>query len=216
MNSPRILMTKGEYAAHAGVGKSAVSNWTKSKLLVFGECPVTGAMKVDVERSDARRNAKVDPGRGRPTKAMAAPQGDLPLQAPRAEPVRNELADVRTELIRQQTAKHQLDNAKRAGELVLLSDYARRASEGARAARERMHSLIRTNAEWLASVKDPRAIVTKMAEDIDAAFNALADQMAAGTLVEDVEEIDAVAEAVADQVMAEAAADDAEDLEAAG
>ncbi|WP_430635034.1 hypothetical protein [Sphingomonas hankookensis] len=73
------LLTKGEFALHRGVGKSAVSNWSKKGLLVMGECPETGAIKVDVERTDARINARVDPMRGRPT-------GGLPLPAAVVEP----------------------------------------------------------------------------------------------------------------------------------
>ncbi|MEG8021810.1 hypothetical protein [Sphingomonas aerolata] len=69
------LMTKGEFAVHRGVGKSAVSNWAKKDLLVMGECPTSGAIKVDVERTEARINARVDPMRGRPS-------ASLPLAAP--------------------------------------------------------------------------------------------------------------------------------------
>ncbi|MBM3927382.1 MAG: hypothetical protein FJ335_02840, partial [Sphingomonadales bacterium] len=66
------LMTKGAYAVHRGVGKSAVSNWSRKGLLVLGECPTSGAVMVDVGRTDARINSRVDPTRGRPTNGQPA------------------------------------------------------------------------------------------------------------------------------------------------
>lgn len=184
MNSPR-LMSKSEFAVHRGVGKSAVSNWAKADLLVMAEDPDDPTkMKIDVARTEARLNAKIDPARGRPTKGTAQPQGDLPLTPPRTEPRGESLADVRTDLIKAQTVKAQLDNARRAGDLVPLEDYARRASEFGRVARERTMSIIRTQAEWLAASKDARAIVARMEDEIERAFADLAAQIETGAVAD--------------------------------
>ena len=177
-------MTKGEFAAHRGVRASAVSNWVKRGLLVEGECPETGRLLVDVRKTEARLNAKLDPGRGRPTKAQAE-QAQLPIDERPSPPRRgDDLADVRTDLIRAQTRKAELDNARRAGELVPVEAFAARAQELGRITRERMHSIVRSNSERLASDTDPRSLVAWLTEEIDRTFDALADQVGAGQLVE--------------------------------
>lgn len=215
MNSPR-LMTKSEFARHRGVGKSAVSNWAKASLLVMAEDQADQSMKIDVARTEARLNAKIDPARGRPTKGQGEAQGDLPLasQSSGPAPVRGDsLADVRTDLIRAQTAKALLDNARRAGELVPLEEYTRRAAEYGRVARERMLSIVRTQSEWLASARDPRTIVAHMEGEIERAYADLAAQIDTGASL-DVE--DASADEAADIAEVEAALAEDDDVEAVG
>jgi hypothetical protein len=215
VKSPVLLMTKGAFAARRGVGASAVSNWAKADLLVMAEDPGNPAkMLVDVARTEARLNAKLDPARGRPRTADAAAQGDLPL-APTASaaPAGGSLADVRTDLIRQQTEKLQLENARRAGDLVPLEEFARRAAEYGRVARERMLSIVRSQAEWLAAARDPRAVVAQLEDEIERAFADLAAQIASGAVadageVED--EDDAAVQAEVAQALAEQEADERE------
>lgn len=217
MNKPR-LMTQTEFATHRGVGRSAVSNWKKDGLVVFAEGD-DGRPMVDVERTDARLNRKIDPARGRPSKAAGEMQGELPVAPAGANAVRggDSLADVRTDLIRAQTIRAQLDNGKRAGELVMLEDFTRRAMDYARVSRERMMSIVRTQAEWLAAAKDPRAIVAKLEDEIDRAFEDLATQIETGVVVEAVD--DAVSDedvGVAAEIEAALADREGEELEAAG
>lgn len=213
MNSPR-LMSKSEFAGHRGVGKSAVSNWAKAKLLVMAEDPEDPTkMKIDVARTEARLNAKIDPARGRPTKGTVQPQGDLPLAAPASAPAPSgSLADVRTDLIRQQTEKLQLENARRAGDLVPVEEYARRASEFGRVARERVLSVVRSQAEWLAANRDVRAIVAKLEDEFERAFADLAAQIASGEVADgvDADEDDAAVQAEVDQALAEGEAEERE------
>ena len=188
MNPPRFL-SKKDFAARRGVGKSAVSNWVKKGWVVEAEDPADGVIKVDVPRTEAKLNAYLDPARGRPRAADSQPQGELPMVAPgKAAPAGESLADVRTDLIRQQTEKLLLENARRAGDLVPIEEYARRASEYARVSRERVLSIVRTQAEWLASAKDPRAIVAKLQDEVERAFADLAAQITAGEITEDPEE----------------------------
>jgi hypothetical protein len=185
VNSPRFL-SKKDFAAHRGVGKSAVSNWVKKGWVVEAEDPADGVIKVDVPRTEAKLNAYLDPARGRPKAADSQVQGELPIAAApaRTEPAGGSLADVRTDLIRQQTEKLQLENARRAGDLVPIEEFTRRAAEYARVSRERVIAIVRTQAEWLASAKDPRAIIAKLQDEIERGFADLADQIAAGELAE--------------------------------
>lgn len=207
-------MSKSEFAVHRGVGKSAVSNWARDGHLVMAEDPADPTkMKIDVARTEARLNAKIDPARGRPTKGAAQPQGDLPLAAPAsAQTAAGSLADVRTDLIRQQTEKLQLENARRAGDLVPVEEYARRASEFGRVARERMLSVVRSQAEWLASNRDARAIVAQLEDEIERAFADLAAQIASGEVADgvDADEDDAAVQAEVDQALAEGEAEERE------
>ncbi len=215
-------MSQAEYAVHRGVGRSAVSNWKTQGLLVFAE-GTNGKPAVDVERTDARVNAKIDPARGRPTAASALPQSDLPLAEPVANAVRGggggeSLADVRTDLIRAQTIKAQLDNAKRAGDLVPLEEFIRRSSEYGRVARERTLSVVRSQAEWLASARDARAIVAQLQDEIERAFADLAAQIETGAMPDTAEDLDGADEALADAAVQAALLDgeDGDDQEAAG
>lgn len=185
MNTPR-LMTQTEFAKHRGVGRSAVSNYKTKGLLVFGEGE-DGSVLVDVARTEARLNAKVDPTRGRPTTSqVGGGQDALPLeQAPPASAVSNQMRDVanvRTDLVRQQVIEKQMANARRAGELVAVAEYEKRATELGRVVRERMQSMLRTMSERFAAEKDPRQIVSVGALEIDRIFTELADQAEAGTL----------------------------------
>lgn len=193
MNSTR-LMTQAEFAAHRGVGKSAVSNYKKAGLLVFGEDPADGKIKVDVARTEARLNSKVDPTRGRPTTAQSAGAQDAPLldQGAGAGPAMGgvsrqmtDVANVRTDLVRQQVIEKQMANARRAGELVPVAEYEKRATELGRVVRERMQSMLRTMSERFAAEKDPRQIVAVGSLEIDRIFTELADQAEAGTLSAD-------------------------------
>lgn len=214
MNPPRFL-SKKDFAAHRGVGKSAVSNWVKKGWVVEAEDPADGVIKVDVPRTEAKLNAYLDPARGRPKAADSQAQGELPMAAPpRGEPAGGSLADVRTDLIRQQTEKLQLDNAKRAGDLVPIEEFTRRAAEYARVSRERMVAIVRTQAEWLASAKDPRAIVARLQDEIERGFADLADQIAAGELAEDAEDTAEDDAAVAAEVTAALVEEDADQQEA--
>jgi len=212
VNSPR-LMSKSEFAVHRGVGKSAVSNWAKASLLVMAEDPADPTkVKIDVARTEARLNAKIDPARGRPTKGGVQPAGDLPPAPTSAPAAGGSLADVRTDLIRQQTEKLQLENARRAGDLVPLEEYARRASEFGRVARERMLSVVRSQAEWLAANRDARAIVAQLEDEIERAFADLAAQIASGQVADgiDPDEDDADVQAEVAQALAEGEAEERE------
>lgn len=216
MKSPVVLMTKGAFAKRRGVGASAVSNWAGRDLLVMAEDPEKpGRLLIDVARTEARLNAKLDPARGRPKAGDSQPQGDLPLAAPSEKAASGgSLADVRTDLIRQQTEKLQLENAAKAGALVPFEEYARRASEFGRVARERMLSVVRSQAEWLGACKDPRAVVAQLEDEIERAFADLAAQIASGE-VSDGEPDDAEDDAAVQAEVAEALAEEeAEEREA--
>jgi len=178
------LLTLSAYAAHRGVGPSAVSNYRKQGLLVFAE-GADSKTYVDVARSDARLNAKLDPLRGRPKKAVDAPLFDPPEQPAQAVPARTDrLGDVRTDLLEQQAIAARMKNAAMARTLVAVQDYERRSQEVGRLARERVNSVIRALAERLAAERDPRQITTLLSGEIDKAFEELADQVESGVLTE--------------------------------
>jgi len=185
-----LLMSQAEFAAHRGVKKSAVSNWKKDGLLIFAEAP-DGKLKVDVARTEARLNAKLDPARGRPTTAQAAAASEPSSPAPVSTPADSGLSIVRTDLLRQQTVGKALDNAKRAGDLVALAEFERLAAENGRIARERMIALVRNNAERLAAEREPRQIVAILTDEIDLAFAELAEALMTGES-DDAEAIDAI------------------------
>lgn len=211
MNSPR-LMTQTEFAKYRGVGKSAVSNWKARDLVVFGE-DTDGSIKVDVARTEARLNVKVDPTRGRPTTAQAGGQATLPLEtrATATTPARtDDLSVVRTDLLKQQVIEKTMNNARRAGDLVPVIEYQRRAVELGRTARERMQSMLRTLAERFASEKDPRQIVAVGSLEIDRVFTELADAVETGLLADADEDGDAALMAEADAEEAAEIEDDAE------
>ena len=183
-----VLMSQAEYAAHRGVGKPAVSNWKKRGLLVLAEDPATGRTMVDVARSDAKINGRVDPMRGRPSAAAAvnapAPvttgEAALPLDAPTGP----NLADARLGLLSEQRVGTALKNAQIARELVPLVEYERRMSEIGRLIRERVQSAFRGMAERLAVERDPRVIMSIGEEEFDRVFGDLADD-AEGDLFDD-------------------------------
>ncbi len=206
VNTPR-LMTQAEFAKHRGVGRSAVSNYKTKGLLVFGEAE-DGAVLVDVARTEARLNAKVDPTRGRPTGAQGGGgQEALPLEPAQAAGVSRQMQDVanvRTDLVRQQVIEKQMANARRAGELVPVAEYEKRATELGRVVRERMQSMLRTMAERFAAEKDPRQIVAVGALEIDRIFSELADRAEAGTLsADDLLEAELAAEVAAQEEVEE-------------
>ena len=218
MNTPR-LMTQTEFAKHRGVGRSAVSNYKTKGLLVFGE-GADGSILVDVARTEARLNAKVDPTRGRPTTSqVGGAQDALPLDQPvSSSPVSHQMRDVanvRTDLVRQQVIEKQMANARRAGELVAVAEYEKRATELGRVVRERMQSMLRTMSERFAAEKDPRQIVAAGSVEIDRIFTELADQAEAGTLsADDLLEAELAAEVATQEAVDEEG--DAVDLAEAG
>lgn len=197
------LMTQAEYARHRGVGKPAVSNWKRDGLLVLAEDPANGRIKVDVERTDAKLNAKRDPMRGRPPTGAArvneagelAPAADPSPRSPDGESPSprggegNSLADERLEELRERRIGNALKNAQAARELVPLIEAERRVSEIGRVARERMHAWYRSIAERLAAEKDIRAVISLGEEGIDQVFNELADAAEQGQLVGDEEDL---------------------------
>lgn len=195
MNS--VLMTPAEFAAHRGVQKSAVSNWKRKNLLVFAEGDA-GKLKIDVARTEAKLNAKLDPTRGRPTTAQASTasepgQAQLPI-APAPAPA-DGLANVRTDLLRHQVTAKALENARRAGDLVPLVEFERLAMENGRVARERMIALVRTYSERLAAERDPRLILAFLTDEIEKAFAELAESSLTGGDADDADALDAIEQA---------------------
>jgi len=183
------LMTQAEFARHRGVSKPAVTGWKKKNLLVMAEDPADGRIKVDVARSDARINARVDPMRGRPPGGSAVPTtieppAVLPLEErPQSAPSPSSasaLSDERVEHLREQRIGTALKNAQLAGDLVPLVEAERRVSEIGRAARERMQAWLRGIAERFAATSDLRTIMALGEEGIDAVFAELADAAAGG------------------------------------
>ncbi|WP_010184767.1 hypothetical protein [Sphingomonas sp. PAMC 26605] len=197
------LMTKGDFARHRGVGKSAVSNWAKKGLLVMGECPTSGALKVDVERTEARINTRIDPMRGRPSAgAPSAPTpasegGDF-VSGGRTG------AHVRVELAEEQLVSKRLANAERAGELGVQIELERRAGELGRIMRERIHSMFRSIAERLAAERDVRTIMSIGAAEIDGVFAQMANDAENGALAD---ADDGVEDAALENDLAEALAE---------
>lgn len=181
------LMTKGQFAAHRGVGKSAVSNWAKKDLLVMGECPTSGAIMVDVERTEARINSRIDPMRGRPAASLPAPSA-VPTQD--AGDIGDALlggrsvAKVRAELAEENLVTLRLKNAERGRELAPRIELERRASELGRVARERMQAMFRAISERLAAERDARTIMAIGSAEIDRVFAELANDVEAGKLAE--------------------------------
>ncbi len=141
-------------------------------------------MLIDVERSEARLNSKLDPTRGRPTTAQMSSAGALtpappPPTAPRAQAEGGELAQVRTDLLRAQTVEKNLKNARLAGHLVELEEYERRIAEFGRLVREKLQALTREEAERLAAETEPRTIIAVLGEKIDALLGDLGARMLA-------------------------------------
>lgn len=192
------LMTQAAFARHRGAVKSAATNWKNAGLLVFAEGP-NGKPMVDVARSDARLNGKLDPMRGRPSTGTSAeaPPARLPLEAsppptsPPAAPAgdRRSLADERVDQVREQRIGNALKNAQLAGDLVPLVDAERRVSEAGRAARERMQAWLRGIAERFAATSDLRTIMAIGEEGIDQVFAELASAAANGEFAGDEDEL---------------------------
>lgn len=180
------LMTQAEFARHRRVSKPAVSNWKKAGLLVLQE-DEQGRIKVNVQRTEARLNAKIDPMRGRPPVAAAAdPLPALPLEPAPGQPATGlspsdiSLATERVEELRERRIGSALKNAQMAGDLVPLTEAERRVSEVGRAARERVHAWLRSVAERFAAERDVRAIMAIAEEGIDTVFAELADTAGKG------------------------------------
>lgn len=180
------LMTQAEFARHRGVTKGAVSNWKAAKLLVLVEEPGTGRIKVDVHRSDAKLNAKLDPMRGRPPTAVAAPSAPvaaadpvpgLPLEQAAAS---DDIASERLQHLREQRVGQAMKNGQLAGELVALTEATQRVSEAGRAMRERVQAWARGAAEELAAATDPRTVMIICEEGLDQVFDELARAAARG------------------------------------
>jgi hypothetical protein len=206
------LMTQADYARHRGVSKPAVSNWKKAELIVFAEDPSDGRLKVDVARTDAKLNARIDPMRGRPAGGTPAPASPIEEAAAAiAAPASGEsLQSVRMELLKRQSTGQALKNAEAARELGAIVELERRANEIGRAARERIQAWFRGAAERLAAERDARTIMAFGEEEIDRVFAELADHAEAGAFGDDsTEEAAADAEDAPALAAAEAAIDEA-------
>lgn len=191
------LMTQAEFAAHRGVGKSAVSNWKKAGLLVFAEGP-DGKLAVDVARTDAKLNARIDPTRGRPTSAIgeANTPSELALDADTSLPSVRNAAAVRVEVAEEELVSRRMKNAEVARQLVPMVEVERRLGNLGRMARERVEAELRGRAEQIAAQRDPRSVMMLMVEACDTAFNAVADAIERGALARDDEdEVEPEAEA---------------------
>lgn len=181
------LMTQAQFAAHRGVGKSAVSNWKRAGLLIFGESGDSGRQLVHVERTDARLNARVDPTRGRPTAAMNA--GDDLLSAvvtPERDDGEQEgrggVASVRADVAREDLVAKRLKNAEAARELVPAIEAERRLAAIGAMARERVMAELRARGERLAAETTQRGAIVLCQEAVTVAFTALADAIEGGAL----------------------------------
>ena len=190
------LMTQAEFAAHRGVGKSAVSNWKKAGLLVFAEGP-DGKLAVQVERTDAKLNARIDPTRGRPTTAIGdtSPIGELPMDSEPAIPGLRNAAAVRVEVAEEELVARRIKNAEAARQLVPLVESERRLATLGRMARERVMAELRGRAERIAAEREIRSVMMLLDAACDAAFTALADAIDSGTLDRDDDEDSQAAEA---------------------
>lgn len=196
------LLNQADFARRRGVGKSAVSNWKKAGLIVFAEGE-GGRLLVDVARTEARLNARLDPTRGRPIGNDAGPMPELPMAA-RADDDADEgspvsqrtLAKVRAENAEEDLVGKRMKNAELARELVPAVEAERRLSDIGRMARERAQAEMRGIAERVAAERDTRAVMTLLDEAIDRAFHAVADAVESGALDRgDDDDDDAAAEA---------------------
>lgn len=204
-----LLLTQAEYAAHRGVGKSAVSNWKAKGLLVFGSDPARpGKQLVDVVKTDLVVGGSIDPTRGRPRSAEVAqvenpPPAGTVENSPRLTVGRSDpLAEARLDDFRERTLSRRIENGKALGLLVEIAEYERRSGEMGRKIRERTEGLIRKLAERLAAETDPRVIIGLLSEEFSRLFERVASEI----------ETEASAEMAADAVLAqvEAAAEEVE------
>lgn len=195
------LMTQAEFARHRGVSKGSVTNWKNAGLVVMAEGP-NGRALVDVVRTELKLNANIDPLRGRPSTggqppAAALPGGEAPAlplgegAAPAADTAKSAFADERMHHLREQRTGQALKNAQLAGELVPLIEAERRVAEVGRAARERMHAMLRSLAERFAAEKDVRQIMALGETAIDEVFAQLADAADRGEFAGDDEPLSA-------------------------
>jgi hypothetical protein len=197
VNSMTLLM-KSEFATLKGVGASAVSNWAKKGLLVYGSDPSRpGKQLVDVEKSELLINGTIDQTRGRPRAASAATieaeTGGAPAAAsvPRQAQMSHAEA-ARMEEMRERTLGRRIDNEKALGNLVQLALVEARSADRGRMIRERVNAVVRAQAERLAAEGDPRAIVALLTAEFDGLFTRIADEI----------ESEASAEAAADMALA--------------
>lgn len=189
------LLMKSEFAKRHGVGASAVSNWARKGLLVFGEDPMRpGKQLVDAEKSDLLVRGSIDQTRGRPRSAEAAlvEAGEAPATAPARAATMTGAEAVRMEEARERIIGRRIDNEKALGNLVSLGEVERRTAERGRMIRERVQATVRNLAERLAAETDPRTITSLLSAELDAVFARLADDI----------ESEASAEAQADVALA--------------
>ncbi len=189
------LLMKSEFAKRHGVGASAVSNWARKGLLVFGEDPDRpGKQLVDAEKSDLLVRGSIDQTRGRPRSAETAlaEGGDAPVAAPARQATMTGAEAVRMEEARERIIGRRIDNEKALGNLVSLGEVERRTAERGRMIRERIQATVRNQAERLAAETDPRTITAILSAELDAVFARLADEI----------ETEAGAEAQADDALA--------------
>lgn len=189
------LLMKSEFAKRHGVGASAVSNWARKGLLVFGEDPKRpGKQLVDAEKSDLLVRGSIDQTRGRPRSAEAAlvEAGEAPATAPARAATMTGAEAVRMEEARERIIGRRIDNEKALGNLVSLGEVERRTAERGRMIRERVQATVRNLAERLAAETDPRTITSLLSAELDAVFARLADDI----------ESEASAEAQADVALA--------------
>lgn len=197
-----LLMSQTEFAARHKVGKSAVSNWKRRRLLVFAPDPDRpGKQLVDVELSDNLVRGSIDPTRGRP-RAAEGQEGAAPQTEGIKPPAQlSGIEAARLDEMLERTRRRKIETEQLLGSLVSLAEYERRAGDMARLIRERTMGLIRQQSERLAAETDPRTIVSVLGEAFDALFNQLADEI----------EAEADTERQVDQALA--AIDDADDAE---
>lgn len=189
------LLMKSEFAKRHGVGASAVSNWARKGLLVFGEDPKRpGKQLVDAEKSDLLVRGSIDQTRGRPRSAEAAlvEAGEAPATAPVRAATMTGAEAVRMEEARERIIGRRIDNEKALGNLVSLGEVERRTAERGRMIRERVQATVRNLAERLAAETDPRTITSLLSAELDDVFARLADDI----------ESEASAEAQADVALA--------------
>ena len=204
------MLMKSEFAALKGVGASAVSNWAKKGLLVYGQDPARpGKQLVDVEKSELLINGTIDQTRGRPRAAgVAQVDGEVEEQAPAAaprHPVMSSAEAARMEEMRERTLGRRIDNEKALGNLVPLGVVEQQQADRGRMIRERVNAVVRAQAERLGAESDPRAIVALLTAEFDGLFTRIADEI----------EREASAEAAADVALARIVDPDEDDGEEA-
>ncbi len=175
------MLMKSEFAALKGVGASAVSNWAKKGLLVYGQDPARpGKQLVDVEKSELLINGTIDQTRGRPRAAgVAQVEGEIasPPSAPPRHPAMSSAETARMEEMRERTLGRRIDNEKALGNLVQLGVVEQQAADRGRMIRERVNAVVRAQAERLAAESDPRAIVALLTAEFDGLFTRIADEI---------------------------------------